>query len=370
MPTSATGTAWGERGTARSSARAEALRLHGLCCLLGGRRVLDGLDLALEQGTFFALLGPSGCGKTTLLRVVGGYLSPAAGRVVIAGADVTAEPPERRDVGMVFQSYALFPHLTARDNVAFGLQMRRVPRAERNRRVDAMLDRVGLSPAERQRKPAQLSGGQQQRVALARALVIEPRLLLLDEPLANLDRRLREQLRGELRELQRRAGVTTLLVTHDQEEALALADRVGVLHQGRLLQTASPRDLYDHPGCPFVACFLGDANLLSVERLEGEAMVLQGGWSVPSAAGAAPGCRVLVRPEQVIVRPPDDPAGALAGVVDRTFLGADLLLTVALTEAVRLRVRCRPDGATGMDAGATVRLSLAGPPWVIPAEGP
>jgi ABC-type Fe3+/spermidine/putrescine transport system ATPase subunit len=272
---------------------------------------------------------------------------------------------------MVFQSYALFPHLSARDNVSFGLEMRKVGRAERSRRVKAMLDRVGLSAAERGRRPAQLSGGQQQRVALARALVIEPRLLLLDEPLANLDRRLREQLRGELRDLQRRTGVTTLLVTHDQEEALALADQVGVLWEGRLLQIASPRELYDHPLCPFVACFLGDANLLAVERLDGAAMMLQGGWAVPGSPRARPGCRVMVRPEQVLVRPPDD---ALAGatealVIDRTFLGADLLLTVRIGEGGRLRVRCRPD-RDELAPGARVRIALAEAPWVIPEEEP
>jgi ABC-type Fe3+/spermidine/putrescine transport system ATPase subunit len=198
----------------------------------GPTAVLAGVSLGVAPGGFFSLLGPSGGGKTTLLRLVGGYLTPSAGRIRIHGRDVTGRPPEARNVGMVFQNYALFPHLSARENVAFGLEMHKVPRAARARRAEAMLDRVGLSAAERDRRPSRLSGGQQQRVALARALVIEPALLLLDEPLANLDRQLREQLRGELKELQRRTGVTTVLVTHDRDEALQLADRVGVLAAG------------------------------------------------------------------------------------------------------------------------------------------
>ncbi|HMF12834.1 MAG TPA: ABC transporter ATP-binding protein, partial [Gemmataceae bacterium] len=184
------------------------LALDGLSFAFGSSPALDDVSLQVLPGSFFSLLGPSGSGKTTLLRLVGGYLTPARGSIRICGRDVTRLPPERRDVGMVFQNYALFPHLTARENVAFGLEMRRVPRAERERRVEAMLDRVGLSAHQRDRRPARLSGGQQQRVALARALVVEPALLLLDEPLANLDRPLREQMRRELKELQHRAGVT------------------------------------------------------------------------------------------------------------------------------------------------------------------
>ncbi len=242
---------------------------------------MDDFSLSVPRRTFFSLLGPSGCGKTTLLRLIGGYLPPAAGAVVLEGRDVTAEPPERRDVGMGFQNYALFPHLTARSNVSFGLEMRRIPRAERERRVETMLDRVGLAPAERGRRPAQLSGGQQQRVALARALVIEPKLLLLDEPFAHLDRRLREQLRAELRALQQRTGVTTLLVTHDQEEALSLSDRVGVMARGRLLQVDAPPVLYHRPRNPFIARFLGDANLLTVADVGDGLLRMDGGWAMP-----------------------------------------------------------------------------------------
>ncbi len=349
--------------------------LAGLTCRLGGRPVVDDVSLALAAGTFFALLGPSGCGKTTLLRLIGGYTPASSGRVVLEGRDVTLTPPERRDVGMVFQSYALFPHLTARENVAFGLEVRRVPPAERRRRVEEMLDRVGLSGPERLRRPAQLSGGQQQRVALARALVIAPRLLLLDEPLANLDRRLREQMRGELRQLQRRTGVTTLLVTHDQEEALGLADRVGVMREGRLLQVDAPGALYHRPACPFTACFVGDANLLEVESGDGATLTLAGGWRVPAPAGGPPaaGRRVMVRPEQVLVGAAADrqPGAVDAVVTDAGFVGPDVLLTVAVG-GVSLRVRCRvsPDEQEPFRPGAAVRLALAGPPWVIPQEGP
>ena len=205
---------------AEANSPSPALRLEGVGFAFGHSPVVSNINLQLKAGTFLSLLGPSGGGKTTLLKLIGGYSRPTKGYIFLRERDVTALPPERRDIGMVFQNYALFPHLTARQNVSFGLEMRRVPRAERQRRVESMLDRVGLTDSERGRHPGQLSGGQQQRVALARALVIEPIVLLLDEPLANLDRQLREQLRGELKELQRRSGVTTLLVTHDRDEAL------------------------------------------------------------------------------------------------------------------------------------------------------
>jgi ABC-type Fe3+/spermidine/putrescine transport system ATPase subunit len=267
------------------------------------RAALEEVSLELPAGSLFALLGGSGSGKTTLLRVIGGYLSPARGQVILNGRDVTALPPERRNVGMVFQSYALFPHLSARRNVSFGLEVRGMPRAERHRRVEEALDRVGLPVDARDRRPAALSGGQQQRVALARALVIEPDLLLLDEPLANLDRRLRDQVRGELRQLQRRTGVTTLLVTHDPEEALALADRAGVMASGRLLQAGTPQDLYERPCCPYVARLVGDANLLVVEQAAPDGLTVAGGLRiapVPEGLGrAVPGDVILVRPGAV-----------------------------------------------------------------------
>jgi ABC-type Fe3+/spermidine/putrescine transport system ATPase subunit len=269
----------------------------------GSRLALEDVSLHMPAGSLFALLGGSGSGKTTLLRVIGGYLTPARGRVVLGGQDVTALPPERRNVGMVFQSYALFPHLSARRNVAFGLEVRGVPRGERHRRVEEALDRVGLAADARDRRPAGLSGGQQQRVALARALVIEPDVLLLDEPLANLDRRLRDQVRGELRQLQRRTGVTALLVTHDPEEALALADSVGVMASGRLLQAGTPQELYERPCCPYVARLVGEANLLVVEQTGPDGLTVAGGLRIspapPALDRAVLGDVLLVRPGEV-----------------------------------------------------------------------
>jgi ABC-type Fe3+/spermidine/putrescine transport system ATPase subunit len=336
--------------------------------------VVSGFSLALEPGTFFSLLGPSGCGKTTLLRLVGGYHQPAAGAIVLDGRDVTGWPPERRDVGMVFQNYALFPHLTARANVAFGLEMRQVPRRQRQRRVEEMLERVGLAAGERGRYPRQLSGGQQQRVALARALVIEPRLLLLDEPLANLDRQLRLQMRDELRALQQRTGVTTLLVTHDQEEALALADAVGLMGAGRLLQAGTPHDLYHRPRTPFAARFLGEANLLEVERCEDGRLWLRGGWALTCRGAPAfqPGDRLMIRPESCLLGPaaagcPYQAEGQVRAV---TFLGPEQVVEVAVAATASLRVRCRPQDGSAQP-GAAVQVGVqAEALWIIPEDDP
>jgi ABC-type Fe3+/spermidine/putrescine transport system ATPase subunit len=343
-----------------------------------GPAAVDGVSLEMVPGTFFALLGPSGCGKTTLLRLIGGYRLPQAGVIRLGGRDVTRLPPERRDVGMVFQNYALFPHLSARDNVAFGLEMRGVPRKERESRVEDMLERVGLDLGERSRKPQELSGGQQQRVALARALVLAPQVLLLDEPFANLDRRLREQMRGELRDLQRRTGVTTLLVTHDQEEALALADRVGLMRGGRLLQVDAPQDLYRRPCDRWAACFLGDANLLEVASVEGDSVRLQGGWSLDwrragLEAPPAPGAWLMVRPEQCIVGPSARacPCWWEGEVRVCTFLGHDQLVRIALAPRAELKVRCRPAEGIDLVKGKSVAVGIpAGALWVLPETGP
>jgi ABC-type Fe3+/spermidine/putrescine transport system ATPase subunit len=344
-----------------------ALELAGLGFTFGKSAVLAGVDLDVPRGSFFSLLGPSGCGKTTLLRLVGGYLSPTTGRIRLAGRDVTDLPPERRQVGMVFQNYALFPHLTARENVAFGLEMQGVPRAERRRRVEAMLDRVGLTAAERDRRPARLSGGQQQRVALARALVIEPALLLLDEPLANLDRQLREQLRGELKDLQRRTGVTTVLVTHDREEALLLADQVGILAAGRLLQVGEPRTVYRRPRCPFVARLLGEANLLAIESGGPDGVRLVGGLLLEQGGA---GRLVMVRPEGCVLDGPGTGPNRWPGrVVAEHFLGADRLLEVAVSLGVVVRVRSRAEDAVSPGMPVTIRI----PPeavWIIPEDDP
>jgi ABC-type Fe3+/spermidine/putrescine transport system ATPase subunit len=325
-----------------------AVRLDHVSFGYDSRSVVHDVSLSVPAGQLLTLLGPSGCGKTTLLKLVGGYLTPTAGRVELQGRDVTTLPPERRNAGMVFQNYALFPHLTARQNVAFGLEIRGIARAERDRRVSELLDRVGLSADERDRKPASLSGGQQQRVALARALAIEPDVLLLDEPLANLDRHLREQLRGELRQIQHQAGVASILVTHDQEEAFAMSDLLGVMANGRVLQLGSPTELYDRPRTSFVARFLGAANLFD-GKLIGHTAAM-----------------VMVRPEHCILNAEAcwTWPGRVAGV---TFLGADAVLEVACDNGLSLRVRVRTARAAKVDERVTVGIAEERV-WAIPEE--
>jgi ABC-type spermidine/putrescine transport systems, ATPase components len=299
-----------------------AVALYDLRRAYGPVRALDGLTLDIAPGEFVALLGPSGCGKTTALRVLAGLEDPDTGRVEVDGRDITATPTSARDMGMVFQAYSLFPHMTARQNVEFGLQLRRIPTARRRARGAEMLDLVGLSD-EAERYAHQLSGGQQQRVALARALAIEPQVLLLDEPLSALDAKVRVQLRAEIRRIQLEVGTTTLFVTHDQEEALAVADRVGVMRAGNLEQLAAPQDLYSRPATAFVADFVGLTNRLPALVEGGRAQVL--GTSVPLLPGSAQRgtATVLIRPESIAVTA--DPAGR-ATVVTASFLGATGLL--------------------------------------------
>ena len=239
-----------------------AIRLEEVTKTFDGKVVaVDAVTLDIRAGEFFSLLGPSGCGKTTSLRMIAGFELPDSGRVHVAGRDITDLPVHKRDMGMVFQSYALFPHRTVAENVAFGLRMRDVPKPEIARRVASALAQVALTGLE-ERKPGQLSGGQQQRVALARALVIEPRVLLCDEPLGALDRKLRQQMQFELKELQQRLGVTLVFVTHDQEEALAMSDRIAVMNKGRVEQIGAPTEIYERPRTRFVADFIGEINLL------------------------------------------------------------------------------------------------------------
>ncbi len=305
-----------------------AVALSDLRRSYGPVHALDGLTLNIEPGEFVALLGPSGCGKTTVLRVLAGLEDADSGRVEVGGKDITAVPTSVRDMGMVFQAYSLFPHMTARQNVEFGLQLRRIPAARRRARVRDMLDLVGLSD-EAERYAHQLSGGQQQRVALARALAIEPQVLLLDEPLSALDAKVRVQLRDEIRRIQLEVGTTTLFVTHDQEEALAVADRVGVMKAGSLEQLAAPQDLYSRPATAFVADFVGLTNRLAATVEAGQAHVL--GTSVPLLPGSVQRgtATVLIRPESIAVSA--DPAGR-ATVVSASFLGATGLLH-ALTDS-------------------------------------
>jgi putative spermidine/putrescine transport system ATP-binding protein len=263
------------------------LELRKLSCRYGAVVAVEDIDLAVGQGEFVSLLGPSGCGKTTTLQMIAGFVRPAGGEILLDGQDLARVPPNRRQIGIVFQSYALFPHMTVAQNVAFGLEMRRVPRAEREARVRKVLDQVHLAPFL-DRYPRQLSGGQQQRVAIARALVIEPRLLLLDEPMSNLDAKLREEMQLEIRRLQRALGVTTILVTHDQNEAMALSDRVAVMRAGNIIRIDTPQSAYEQPGSHFTSTFLGKSNTLPARR-NGAGLVIGEALSIDVPAGAADG---------------------------------------------------------------------------------
>lgn len=269
------------------------LSLRGLRKHYGTFAAVDGLDLDVDQGELVAFLGPSGCGKTTCLRMLAGLTPASQGSISVAGRDLTHVPTYQRDMGVVFQSYALFPHLTVARNVAFGLEMRKTPRNEIAQRVEDAIAMVRLSGREG-RKPAELSGGQQQRVALARALVVRPSILLLDEPLSNLDAKLRDEMRSEIRDIQRKLGITAIFVTHDQGEALTMCDKVAVMNQGRLEQLGTPQDLYERPASPFVAGFVGRSS-----RLAG----IAAGHEIQTAGGVVRGARRVFGPVQLMVRP-------------------------------------------------------------------
>ncbi len=283
------------------STPAVSVEIEGVNLSYGEHRVLKNVELAIRPGEFFAFLGPSGCGKTTLLRLIAGFNQADSGRVAIGGKDISALPPWKRDVGMVFQSYALWPHMTVRRNVAFGLEERGVKRAEVERRVDLALGLVGLGHLG-DRRPSQLSGGQQQRVAVARTVAVEPKVLLLDEPLSNLDAKMRVQVRRELRELQQRLGLTTIFVTHDQEEANTICDRIAVMNDGTIQQVGTPMELYERPANLFVANFLGTANILPGVLQGGPAarsFAIEGGPTipVPPHREAPAGSRLVFRPQ-------------------------------------------------------------------------
>ena len=337
------------------------IRLTGLSKRYGRNEAVAPTDLVIAEGEFLAVLGPSGSGKTTLLRMIGGFVEPSGGRIEIGGRDVTGVPPYRRRLGVVFQSYALFPHLTARENVAFGLRMRGVPRAARSARADEALALVGLDGLG-DRSPAQLSGGQQQRVALARAIVIEPDALLLDEPLGALDLALRRRMQSELAALRRRLGRTFVYVTHDQEEALTLADRVAVMEGGRIRQVAAPRAIYERPATAFVAGFVGESNLLEgiFRREAGGAAFLElaGGHRVGLRAEPSGGRgTVSIRPERVkLVPPPGE--GMPATVETAVFKGPWLAMRVRLDGGGPLDVMVPNDGAPLPAEGAAVRVRI------------
>jgi putative spermidine/putrescine transport system ATP-binding protein len=326
----------------------------------GAVRALDGLTVDVAPGELVALLGPSGCGKTTALRILAGFETADSGTVTVDGKEISHVPASRRDMGMVFQSYSLFPNMSALDNVGFGLRLRKKSSTERKRRAGELLDMVGLARQAGQ-FPHQLSGGQQQRVALARALAIEPRVLLLDEPLSALDAKVRLQLREQIRSLQQRLGTTTLFVTHDQEEALSMSDRVGVMKDGKLEQIATPSELYAEPATAFVAEFVGTMNRIP-GRLDGTGdQVSAVGQTVPVIGGAADALAgdvdVLVRPEGLNITAGPNGNGIVA---DRTFLGSTTRISVLLDGDHMVKVDQPSTVAAGLPPGTSVQISLPG----------
>ncbi len=350
-----------------------AVECIGVGLAYGKTQVLKDVTLKIEPGEFFALLGPSGSGKSTLLRLIAGFNQHNRGQLLVDGRDITGVPPHARNIGMVFQSYALWPHLTVFDNVAFGLVERRRPRDEIRRRTEAALDLVGLRELA-QRRPSQLSGGQQQRVALARTIVIEPQVLLLDEPLSNLDKNLRVQMRQELLSLQRKLGITTIFVTHDQEEAMTTADRMAVLDGGVVQQVGTPAELYDTPANRFVAGFVGTMNVLEgVVRMDGGALSLDvdgvGALRLPAGLTLRTGEHAAISFRPHVVTLAAAPAGAedgaladsleLTGLVEGSeFLGEFTRYAVRVGQAVLISDQPHFAGQRRFEAGSPVRLSV------------
>jgi spermidine/putrescine transport system ATP-binding protein len=331
-------------------------------------RAVRGVTLGISTGEFFSLLGPSGCGKTTTMRMIAGFEEPSRGAIRLHGQDVTGVPPNKRDVNMVFQSYALFPHMDVWENVAFGLRRKKVAEAEIKRRVGEILEIVDLTGRER-RRPREMSGGQQQRVALARALVNNPRALLLDEPLGALDLKLRQAMQIELKRIQREVGITFVYVTHDQNEALTMSDRIAVMNDGLVEQLASPREIYERPATPFVAGFIGTSNLLTgaVERVDGSSAVLplgEDGRVLVTRDGHQAGDTIVVtvRPEKITIST-DEPPGALSAVrgtvSEVVYLGTYNSYAVGLAGGTEMTVfqQNAHDSATTAERGDSVWLS-------------
>ena len=324
------------------------VRVEGVWKRFGSVEALRGVSLTVREGELFTLLGPSGCGKTTLLRIVAGLLEPDQGRIFFDGDDVTGVPPHKRNVGMVFQDLALFPHMTVYDNVAYGLRVRRVPEDEVRRRVREILELVRLDPGEfASRRPGQLSGGQQQRVALARALVIEPRVLLLDEPFSHLDYKIRQELMAEFKKLQKRLGITTIYVTHDQTEAMLLSERIAVMNAGRVEQVGRPDEVYEKPRTLFVASFFGDANILPA-RLDGRA--------TPLLEGGEGDGYIVVRYEKLAIDPEEPLDYVFEGVVeDVAFMGPVVRIEVRVGGVLLRSIQPRTDGMR-LSRGSRVRV--------------
>ena len=357
----------------------DTIEIAGLTKRSGDVVAVDDVTLTVRPGELLTLLGPSGCGKTTLLRLLSGFEQPSAGSIRISGVDVTALPPHRRDINQVFQSYALFPHMTVRENIAFGLRMRRCPKAEIAAKVAVVIALVSLEGMEG-RYANELSGGQRQRVALARAIVPGPRVLLLDEPLSALDAKLRREMQVELKRLQRQIGLTTILVTHDQEEAMSMSDRIAVMRAGRIEQLGTGEEVYHRPRTAYVADFLGESNLLGATVTEsgtaGIQLETQEGWRITARPRAAATVRVgehrtiSMRPEKL--RIVDGPAGAentfRARVVERTFLGAGARLVVEASAGRRLTLFLADGDARGAAATGDEVTCLCAPDDIVLLE--
>ena len=334
------------------------VNFQGVTKSFGATVAVEELNLQIEQGEFFSLLGPSGCGKSTTLRMLAGFIAPSTGRIGVHDRDITTLPPEARDIGIVFQNYAIFPHMTVFDNIAFGLVERREDRATIKRKVHAALEQVGLS-GYGERYERELSGGQKQRVALARVLVIEPEILLLDEPLSALDKKMREEMKFWIKNIQKSVGITTIYVTHDQSEALTMSDRIAIMNEGRVLQIGSPVDIYEHPNSRFIAEFIGESNLLSGRLVDGGVMV--GGVKVPVPDPSGQRDQevvLLIRPEQIRLEPitPDETPKLRGCVIDEVYQGSiRRYLVETMGQRLNVEVPNRPD-LTQLPLGADVSL--------------
>jgi sn-glycerol 3-phosphate transport system ATP-binding protein len=324
------------------------IELSGVTKAWGSTLAVDRVSFSVEAGSFMVLLGPSGCGKSTTLRMIAGLEAVSAGRVLIAGRDVTERPPSERNISMVFQSYALFPHLNVAENIVFGLKVRKTPAAERNDRLARVAEIVGLSGLL-VRKPAQLSGGQRQRVALARAIVAENPICLMDEPLSNLDAQLRHDMRGEIRGLQQRLGMTVVYVTHDQSEAMSMADKVVLLREGRIEQAGTPEKLYERPANVFAAGFIGTPPMNLLDLADGpQGAVIAGSGQRPVLDGAGEGLKLGIRPEHIEI---SEAGGLAAELVWSDYLGADTIVTARLgSQSLMVRVPGRFGAARGTRA--------------------
>lgn len=336
------------------------LNIQNLNKQFGDFTAVEDFNLSIEKGEFISLLGPSGCGKTTTLQMIAGFLEPTRGKVLIDGKDITSLLPEKRGMGVVFQSYALFPHMTVEQNIAFGLQMRHIDATEQHKRIGSVLDLVHLDGLEK-RYPRELSGGQRQRVAIARALAIQPEVLLLDEPMSNLDAKLREEMHIEMRNIQRHLGITTILVTHDQIEAMTMSDRIAVMHGGKVVQLDNPYSTYEYPVSHFASTFLGKTNVLKggiTEQRDGVCVVDVAGTKCvvnTTIVQSSKEVCLYIRPEKITILPPNQP-GLAGHIKTKLFLGSHWMLEV-MTELGVLRVSVVNQGMLRANEGDIVQLA-------------